>query len=359
MSYMNIKKITNFTNQYLPVVILRFMLDFLEIDATQKEPIYRQIMSSVSSAIEDKQIGLGDQLPSVNEIANKFSLSRDSVFKAFNELRANGILESVPGKGYYVSSVNTSTKHKVFLLFNEMNAFKEEMYYQFMDGLGESGSVDIYYHHSNLKVFETLIKENAGSYTEYVVMPIITERARALLNYLPRRKTYIIDIGLEMFSGEYPFLGQDFENDLYRSLHEGWDLIQKYERIELIIAEEYQFITGIWNGLKKFAEEKEISICLKSSLGNNFLEKKTLYLLADDKCLVDIVERAEAQKLVLGEEIGILSYNETPFKRVISGGISTVSTDFGLMGKTLAEMIIERKYEKIINPFKLIRRKSL
>ena len=41
--------------------------------------------------------------------------------------------------------------------------------------------------------------------------------------------------------------------------------------------------------------------------------------------------------------IGIISYNETPLKKVVENGITTISTDFKAMGKLLANMILENK----------------
>jgi DNA-binding LacI/PurR family transcriptional regulator len=57
-------------------------------------------------------------------------------------------------------------------------------------------------------------------------------------------------------------------------------------------------------------------------------------------------------------EIGIVSFNETPLKGIIAPGITTVSTDFAEMGKTMAEMILNHHKLKIDNPFLMYERKS-
>ena len=89
----------------------------------------------------------GDKLPSINSIRNKFSLSRDTVLMAFNELKMRGIVESVSGKGYYIKSENINVKRKVFLLFDELNAFKEDLYNAFLEELNDNIQVDIFFHH--------------------------------------------------------------------------------------------------------------------------------------------------------------------------------------------------------------------
>ena len=89
-------------------------------------PKYKQIVSSVEDALVSGELKKGDNLPSINKIRKKFSLSRDTVLTAFNELKARGIVESISGKGYYVKSEHIGVTQKIFLLFDELNAFKED-----------------------------------------------------------------------------------------------------------------------------------------------------------------------------------------------------------------------------------------
>ena len=45
----------------------------------------------------------GEQLMSVRSLATKLGLNVNTVVRAFNELESMGIIESVPGKGFYVT----------------------------------------------------------------------------------------------------------------------------------------------------------------------------------------------------------------------------------------------------------------
>ena len=65
------------------------------------------------------------------------------------------------------------------------------------------------------------------------------------------------------------------------------------------------------------------------------------------------------QNFILGQDIGIISYNDTLLKEIVEGGITTISTDFNEMGKRLAEMILNKEQVKIENPNKLIIRNSI
>ena len=100
-------------------------------------PKYKQIIHSIEGAIKNGELKKGDKLPSINEIRNLNKLSRDTVLTAFNELKNRGIIKPVVGKGYYVSSENIDIQQKIFLLFDELNSFKEDLYNSFLENLGE------------------------------------------------------------------------------------------------------------------------------------------------------------------------------------------------------------------------------
>ena len=75
--------------------------------------------------------------------------------------------------------------------------------------------------------------------------------------------------------------------------------------------------------------------------------------------MVQVIEQAKRQQLELGNDYGIISYNETPLKKLVEKDITTISTDFEAMGKTLAEMILKNKKIQIENPSQLLLRNSL
>ena len=67
-------------------------------------PKYQQLVNVINDAIGESILKQGDKLPSVNKICKSTSLSRDTVFKAYSILKENGVIESVPNKGYYVAN---------------------------------------------------------------------------------------------------------------------------------------------------------------------------------------------------------------------------------------------------------------
>ncbi|MBI9057804.1 MAG: GntR family transcriptional regulator [Labilibaculum sp.] len=323
-------------------------------------PKYKQLINSLYQSIENGDVQIGDQLPSINSICKEFKLSRDTVLVAFNELKARGVISSVPGKGYYLESNITQLKHKIFLLFEEFNVFKEFLYNSFLESLNDVATVDIFFHHFNERVFKELIENNNGKYTSYVIMPAKFKDAYSVLKQLPQDKVYILDQTNPTLKKHYPAVYQNFENDVFKALSSGLDLLKKYKKIYLVYPGGKE-PEGQMKGFKKFAKQydKEWEFEIISSLKGHAIQKSEVYIVPNDHDMVRLVKDANANQFKIGEELGIISYNDTPLKEVVADGITTISTDFKEMGELLAKMVLGGEKELIQNKCELIRRRSL
>ncbi|MNI94025.1 hypothetical protein D3C73_1520620 [compost metagenome] len=68
---------------------------------------------------------------------------------------------------------------------------------------------------------------------------------------------------------------------------------------------------------------------------------------------------AKKHGFTLGDDIGLISYNDTDVKEILEGGITVISTDFWAMGNAAAEAILQKKILNERNPTQVIIRKSL
>lgn len=320
-------------------------------------PKYKQIINSIEELIISGTLKKGDQIPSINKIKNENQLSRDTVLMAFNELKNRGIIKSVVGKGYYISSESVNVTQKIFLLFDEFNSFKEDLYNSFLENMGDNVQVDIYFHHFNKNIFSKLINDNLGVYNYYVIMPANLRNTDEDIQKLPNDKVYILDQIHEDLS-QYPAIYQNFEKALYSNLNKALHLIEKYKKLVLIFPEDKQ-PKGILKGFTLFCEEQKIPFEVINSFQNKDLEKGELYIMPDDKILLRVIKKIKQDKLILSKNIGVISYNDTLLKEIVEGGITTISTDFKSMGKRLAEMILNKETLQIENPNNLIIRNSL
>ena len=332
-------------------------MKYIQIDDSLGVPKYRQIINSIYTTISIGNLKLGDKIPSLNQICSEFDLSRDTVMVAFNELKAKGIISSIPGKGYYINSTEINVEQKIFVLFDELNNFKEDLYTSLLNSLDSRSNVDIYFHHFNYQVFKDLISESAGKYTSYVIMPATFDFTVDIIGKLPKDKVYILD-RLKEDLLDYPVVYQDFEKDVYDALNNGLDLLQKYSKLIMIFPGGKE-PEGRLMGFQRFCKENGFKSEIIRNMLNKEIRSGEAYFVPSDRNLVRLVKMAAEKNLELGKDVGIVSFNDTVLKEVVAGGITTISTDFQLMGQTLARMIQERSVEKIRNQSALIRRNSL
>ncbi len=75
-------------------------------------PIYEQIMDQVKALIVAGELVPGEQLPSIRALANDLRVSVITTKRAYNELEAEGFIETVPGKGCFVAGCNGELIHE-------------------------------------------------------------------------------------------------------------------------------------------------------------------------------------------------------------------------------------------------------
>ncbi|QOD62348.1 GntR family transcriptional regulator [Polaribacter haliotis] len=320
-------------------------------------PKYKQIVNSIERAIVSGKLKKGDKLPSLNVVKDQHKLSRDTVLNAFNELKTRGIIHSVVGKGYFVSSEDVLVKKKIFLLFDELNSFKEDLYNSFLDCLGDNCQVDIFFHHFNEDVFNKLINDNNGNYSSYVIMPANLKNVNVAVDNLPKENVYILDQKHPELL-DYPVIFQNFEKDIFNGLSSALSKLKNYKKLILLFPKVKQ-PKGILNGFQLFCDANNFNSEVISSLENSTPKKGEVYLILDDKNLIRIIKKIKENNLQLSKDIGLISFNDTILKEVVADGITTISTDFNLMGEKLAQMILNNEHTKIENPSALILRKSL
>jgi DNA-binding transcriptional regulator YhcF (GntR family) len=323
-------------------------------------PKYEQLVNEIIRHIKTGVLTIGDKLPSIHEICHNYDISRDTVIIAYNELKSRGIISPKQGKGFYVSSTELKSKLKIFLLFDVMNSYKEVLYRSFITSLGLHYQVDIFFHYYNLKVFHQLIVNNLSKYGYFVVMPHFNEDVSGIINMIPREKLLIIDKDIPALEKNYAAIFQNFEADIYGALITALPLLKKYKDIKLISSRTFQFIPdGMEIGFIKFCKDSGLKHKVYETIGSSNPAKGDVYLVVSDHDLIELVKLSKTKSWAPGIDIGIISYDETPLKEILAGGISVISTDFRKMGETAAGMIKERIFEKIENPYFFISRNSL
>jgi DNA-binding transcriptional regulator YhcF (GntR family) len=335
---------------------------FLTIDEGSKIPKYQQVVDTIVSDIELGIVKVGDKIPSINETSEEYYLSRDTVEKAYKILRKRGIITAVRGKGFYVSSTGKNEERRVLLMFNKLSDHKKTVYNSFVKNVGDGFTVDLQVHNGDCRTLEKIIIESLGRYDYYVLMPHLrqeTESIKSAINKIPKERLILLNKDMEGIDGDYGCVFEDFELDIHQALYTGINKIKNYNKLILVFPPDNYYCCGIQKGFTNFCDAEGFSYEVIERAGAREVTEGELYIVIDEIDVVELIKKANALSLQLGTDVGIITYNDTPFKEILAGGISVLTTDFNRMGETLADMIKNRKRNKIKNPFTLIVRNSI
>jgi DNA-binding transcriptional regulator YhcF (GntR family) len=325
------------------------------IKETAGQTKLQQLVHSITEAIGEGRLRVGDVLPSVNQMSAESGFSRDTVFKAYNILKKRNIIESAPQKGYFVANES----YKVFMLLDDFSAFKEQLYQSFRQNLPESYAVDLLFHHYNKEVFNQLIENSLGRYSLYVIMNVDHKNIEPILNKIDSNKLLILDMGRPE-AGKMNYILQDFSKSVQKCLERGKNQILKYNELVLVYAQNNTpHPVEIVSAVKKFCTKNGIQFKKINTPNPEEIKQGQAFLVIRDTDLVEIIKTCRGKELVPGKDVGIISYNDTPMKQVVGGGITVISIDFELMGKQAAEFVRSKQKVETVLETSLILRDSL
>lgn len=346
------------------------ILKDIKISDSSRIPKYRQIVDSIIQNITDGNLKVDQKIPSINVFSEEFYLSRDTVEKAYNILKERKIITSIRGKGYYITRTKLVSKINILFLINKLSSYKLIIYNSFINTLSVNCHTDLHIYHCDESLFLNLLEKNANAYDYYVIMPHFktdilkhtsyTNKVIEAINKIPKNKLALIDNNKLDIKGSFVEIYQDFENDIYNALKEGLPKISKYEKIILAYPENtiYPYPRRILHGFKKFCVEFKLEFEVLDEVYEDIILKRgDLFITIEESDLVNLVNQIREDEFIIGKDIGVISYNDTPLKELL--GITVISTDFKVMGETTAKMILNKQKGQIKNPFNFIDRESL
>jgi len=338
------------------------MIDLIRVDEYSATPKYLQVANSVITEIENGNIQIGNNMPSINELSIELDIARDTVERGYRHLKMLGVIDAVPRRGYYIKNIEFRQPLKVFLLFNKLSAHKKTIYDSFVASLGDNALIDFYIYNNDFVLFKKLLSSKKDNYTHYVIIPHFIEggaNAHEIINLIPKEKLLLLDKSVPGITGEYAAAYENFERDIYNGLTEAIGQLSKYHTLKILFPEHSYYPPEILRGFKNFCQDNAFCYKVVNDIANEPINDGEVYINVMEVDLVILIERIRNLNLKIGEQVGIISYNETPLKKIILNGITTISTDFHQMGVTAAKLILSNSKEHIEVPFKLTLRASL
>ncbi len=339
-----------------------YLLRNICFDELSVTPKYQQLANCIIDSIENGKLQVGDVLPSINELCEHFDICGTTAEKGYKTLKSLGIVGAVPGKGYFIQRIETQNVTKVFLMFNKLSPHKKIIYDSFIKALGSGVSVDFYVYNNDFSMFKNLLNKVGSDYDYYVIIPHFIEgedQAAKIIDQLDKTKLILIDKMIPSVKGNYSAIYEDFKNNIHQALTDGLEILKKYHTIKIIFPENSYYPYEIVEGFISFCQQYAFNCAVVSDIKTEKLCKGEVYINLLDSDLVTLIEKIKVEKLKLGKEIGVVSYNETPLKKFILNGITTISADFEEMGIQAANIILHGIKKRESVPFKLIVRSSI
>ena len=104
------------------VYIQRGSCMYIRVDSKSNEPIYEQLTRQFREKIISGQLESDELLPSMRYLAKELGISVITTKRAYEELEKEGLVESVGGKGTYVSA-----KNKEFIREKRVHQMEEKL----------------------------------------------------------------------------------------------------------------------------------------------------------------------------------------------------------------------------------------
>ena len=338
----------------------------IEVDTGSQTPVYKQLIQTIQNLVNTGEYKEGEFIPSMNELANELDISKETVKKAYSILREKGVIESTHGKGFYVTNT-TPDKIKILLLFDKISTYKQVLYSSFALQIGDISEITIRLHNQDVDLFEHFIDENLDNFDYYIITPHfpikpeIQKKTIKILKKIPNRKLILLDHLIDGLPGNFGSVYQDFEQDIYDGLSQGIDILKKFKKLNVISMPGSMYAPFIEKGISKFCSENQVNFEIHKNIDTEKIQKQEVYLILNsqlDHELIELVKAAKMKGCKIGEDIGIISYNESPMNEIILDGLTVFSTDFKQMGELAAKMIMEKSLKKIRCNFRLIKRNT-
>ncbi len=106
------------------------------IDIDGSVPLFAQLVEQVKKAVLSDNIGAGDALPSIRQLANDLELNNKTVAKAYRLLERDSVIQT---KGYRGTFIHPDAKANSAV---DLNAWVVTTWGETIEALRESGATD-------------------------------------------------------------------------------------------------------------------------------------------------------------------------------------------------------------------------
>lgn len=328
--------------------------------------LYRQLMEQITAKIRSGEYPLGSPLPSLNAMSLRTGLSKETVVKAYTLLLKNGTINSIRGKGYFIKESFLSGRPSILVLMDKPSQHQQCILDGFTEAVYGQADITVRMHYQNPDWFASELNEVLDRYDWYLVFPhfdisgTTPEKILKLIKKIPSHKLIILDRLVKGIPTESGASYQSIEEDIPSMLGQAVGDIRKFGKIRYISLSISLYGNIVAKVLQEFCKENGIPYEILPDIPTS-VEKGDLFYVSGsrlDHKLSKLLHLMSTSGLKIGEETGLICYNDFPLNEFIMGGLTTLSTDFTQMGRVAADMVLRGHLSKVHCPCSLIRRNT-
>src|SRR5687768_17181292 len=94
----------------------------LAVNQFSAVPKYLQIANLIISGVREGSFSKGMLMPSINELSDELDISRPTAQRVYKYLQQIKVMDSVPGKCYFITGNTSKSSLVVAMFFNKLSA---------------------------------------------------------------------------------------------------------------------------------------------------------------------------------------------------------------------------------------------
>lgn len=344
----------------------------------ERKTKYNQVKKFIIDYIESKKLKVGDKVPSENEIAKLFGITKVTASRALNELVNEGILYRIQGKGSFFAGYKTKTSN-ILVFFPIVSSYDPyftgpllETFFHSIDGKGLN--LSMCYFKDNKKIEEIPYIKNCK-----VIIVAALNKGEGLSDKLLKKINIPVIYLSSHADTPVSYVAFDNKNGAKKAVE--YFIKNGHRRIAYFSAEYKQNISNEERKEGYIESLEENGIKEKIILGGDYTEESgyklakeilkmknrpTAILTCNDLVAIGAIYCFIENGIKVPDDISIIGFGNYKILNYTKVPLTTVSLPVKEMGKKLAELAIKKmneglafKNERIILPVELIIRKSV
>ncbi|HEX9955753.1 MAG TPA: GntR family transcriptional regulator [Fibrella sp.] len=305
-------------------------------------PKYMQVVNAIVRDIEKGVLGLGDRLPSINEACADWYLSKDSVKRAYETLHQLGFITSINRKGFFIAGQPNRHALRVLIVTGQLTDSVKQLHDAIAANLKRQVILDICSYNYQRQLLCQLLSRHLGDYHYFVMMPHLIGQDPATLQSLrnvPGQQLILVGNQWPDMLQHGHQLRYGGERAVYEALESKLAILRKYSRLNLVLPEHDCFDADSIRAFQRFCQTYEFDFQLIDELSEGDMQPRQAYFVADSRHLIALVDYSQRTGLRLGQELGIVSFVENEYTRLLAGGVSVIAHPSAEVGRLVAQIL--------------------